>query len=365
MQCSEKRKMNEEDLQSLQKLSVSEPDGDYYRSAKRILDSIAKPVDSLGEFEDVIARIAAIREKTDVSIDRRALVIMSSDNGIVDEGVSQSGREVTLKVVKNILNGRSSAGVMAKKSLVDCFVTDVGIDTDEQPAGLICRKIRRGSRDFLKERAMTGPETKEALLTGINTVYEMSLQGYELLALGEMGIGNTTTSSAICAALLKLDAGQVTGRGAGLTDQGLERKKQVIGEAIQKYDLYNADAFTVLQSVGGYDIAALAGMCIGGAIYHIPMVLDGVITQAAALVACRMIPGVRKYLFASHKSREKSSSLILDELGLHPVIDAGMALGEGTGALMFISLLDHAFCVYHNAAEFHDLQMNQYERYHK
>ena len=362
MQCSEKLQLNNLDLQTLQNLPVIAPDKNVYKEAKKHFDNVAKPLDGLGDLEDIVARIASVKGKTDVSVSKRALVIMSADNGIVEEGVTQSEKDVTLKVIKNILKGKSSAAVMAKNINADCFTFDVGIDTDEKLEGLIDKKIRYGSRNFLKEKAMTKEEVLKAINLGIETAYELKEKGYELLVLGEMGIGNTTTSSAICASLLKLDAKEVTGRGAGLSDAGLDRKINVINEAVWKYDLYNADALTVLESVGGYDIAALAGVCIGGAIYGIPVVLDGVITQAAALVAVRIVPGVKDYLFASHKGREKASSLILNELGLHPVIDARLALGEGTGGLMFVSLLDNALCVYSDAARFEELKMEEYKR---
>ena len=362
MQCLEKLKLNNTDIEFLNNLKVCKPDENAYKQAKERIDKIAKPLDGLGAFEESLARISAIKRNTDISIKKRALVIMSSDNGIVDEGVSQSSKEVTLKVVKNILRTTSSAAVMAKEISADCFVYDVGIDSDETVAGLIDKKIRCSSRNFLLEAAMTEKEMLDAIQVGINAAYELHEKGYELIALGEMGIGNTTTSSAICAALLNLDAKSVTGRGAGLSDEGLKKKISVIDESIRKYDLHKKDVLTVLKSVGGFDIAALTGVCIGGALYGMPVVLDGVITQAAALLACRIQPNVRDYLFASHKGREIASSLILSELGLKGVIDADMALGEGTGALMYISLLDMALSVYDNAARFDDIEMDKYER---
>ncbi|MBP5565369.1 MAG: nicotinate-nucleotide--dimethylbenzimidazole phosphoribosyltransferase [Lachnospiraceae bacterium] len=363
MQCLEKQKLNEIDKNTLHSLRAKGLDKEANNLVREAFDKIAKPVDGLGVFEDTIARIGAIQGDSNVSIKKRAHLIMCSDNGIVEEGVSQSSREVTLKVAKNMLKGKSSAAVMAKEMHADMYVYDVGMDTDEKPDGLIDKKIRRSSRNFLKEEAMSEKETLDAILTGINISYEMCEKGYELLTLGEMGIGNTTTSSAICASLLHLDAKSVTGRGAGLSDEGLIKKTEVIDRAIQRYDLYKKDAFTVLQSVGGYDIATLAGVCIGGAFYGIPVVLDGVITQAAALVACKIFSEVKDYIFASHKGKEAASSIILNEMNLHPVIDANMALGEGTGALMYVSLLDMAMSVYDNAAKFDELLMDEYERY--
>lgn len=177
-----------------------------------------------------------------------------------------------------------------------------------------------------------------------------------------MGIGNTTTSSAVTAALLQCGAEEVTGRGAGLTDQGLARKQQVVRTALETYDLWHADAFTVLQTVGGLDIAGLTGMCIGGALWHVPIVLDGVISMAAALVAERLFPGVREYLIPSHLGKEPAVVKLADALQLSPVIHAGMALGEGTGAVMMFTLLDMAMSIYGQSATFSEIKVEQYRR---
>ena len=189
------------------------------------------------------------------------------------------------------------------------------------------------------------------------------MQNAKQIATGEMGIGNTTTSSAVAAALLGCESALVVGRGAGLSDRGLARKREVVDLAIEKYDLYHQDAFTILMTVGGFDIAGLVGMCIGGAICHIPIVLDGVISMVAALVAERMIPGVRDYVIASHKGREPAVERLAKELHLHPVIDADLALGEGTGAVMMLSLLDTALCIYREETTFADISIAQYERF--
>ena len=360
MECLKKQESNKSFLDSLKIKPLNKA---FYEEVKKNFDTVAKPLDGLGEFEKVIARIGAIKEKKDFSLDKRALIIMCSDNGIVEEKVTQSSSEVTLKVAKNMLRGKSSVAVMANKINIDCFVFDVGIDSDEKPEGLIDKKIRRGTRNFAKEPAMTNEEMIKAINVGIEAVRDLSQKGYEIIALGEMGIGNTTTSSAVCTALLKESAESVTGRGAGLDDEGLKRKIRVIDEAIKKYDLYEKDPFEILECVGGYDIAALTGACIGAAIYGIPVVIDGAITQIAALLAIRLIPEVTDYIFASHKGREASSEKVLKELELNAVISADMALGEGSGAVMFISLLDDALCVYQNAARFDELEMNNYERF--
>lgn len=360
MECLKKQGYDPDWLEGIK---INIPDKRYHEETKKEFDRIAKPLDGLGDFENVISRIGAIKKNRDFSLDKKALIVMCSDNGIVEEKVTQSSFEVTMKVARNILNKKSSASVMADKINVDCFVIDVGINSDEKPLGLIDKKIRKGTRNFKIEPAMTEDEMLKAVRTGIETVREMADEGYDIIALGEMGIGNTTTSSAICASLLHERAENVTGRGAGLDDEGLGRKIGLIDEAIKKYGLYDKDPLEVLRITGGYDIASLMGACIGGAIYEIPVVLDGVITQVAGLLAKRVFQETGEYLFASHVGKEKSSELILKELGLKPVIDANMALGEGTGALMFLSLLDNAMCVFKNAARFDELEMKDYERF--
>jgi len=178
-----------------------------------------------------------------------------------------------------------------------------------------------------------------------------------------MGIGNTTTCSAVTAALLDCDVSEVTGRGAGLCDEKLLRKRQIVAEAVEKYGLRGADALRVLETVGGLDIAGLAGVCIGGALFHVPVVLDGVISMAAALLAERIVPGTKAYLIPSHKGKEPAAEKLAAALGMEPVIDGRMALGEGTGAVMMLSLLETALCVYREKTTFSDIRIEQYERY--
>lgn len=210
---------------------------------------------------------------------------------------------------------------------------------------------------------MTREEVLQAIQVGMDLVAEGKEEGTLLLGMGEMGIGNTTTSSAVVASLLGEPAHQVTGRGAGLDDEKLAHKKEMIAEAIEKYELYEKDPLTVLSTVGGLDIAALVGMCIGGAVYHVPIVLDGFISMTAALAASRLVPEVKEFLVPSHSSKEPAVMRIREELELHPVIDAGMALGEGTGAVLMISLLKTANAVYENSVSFEGTGIEQYTRY--
>ncbi|MBR1865795.1 MAG: nicotinate-nucleotide--dimethylbenzimidazole phosphoribosyltransferase [Lachnospiraceae bacterium] len=345
------------------KLTVDEVNHDIYEKVLGNWDNVAKPLDGMGRFETITARIGAIQGTEQIDISKKAVLILCADNGIVEEGVSQSGQEVTLAVVKNMAEKRSSVGRMAAKLGADTIPIDIGVNSSETIAGVWDYKIRCGTRNFRKEPAMTEQETIQAIVTGIRIVSECRDRGYQILATGEMGIGNTTTSSAVTAALLDCKAAEVTGRGAGLGDERLLHKQRVIDEAIEAYQLRGADALSVLATVGGLDLAGLAGVCIGGALFHIPIVLDGVISMAAALAAERIVPGTREYLIASHKGKEPAVERLTQALGLEPVIDGRMALGEGTGAVMMLSLLDLALTVYQDRTTFSDIRIGQYERF--
>lgn len=326
-------------------------------------DSVAKPLDSMGHFETFLSEIGAIQGEINPKLSKSRILVMCADNGIVEEGISQSDKSVTAICTRNIAAGKSSVGIMAARENIDICAVDVGVDTEDSIPGVTDKKIRQGTRNFHREPAMTPEEVLQAIQIGMDLVAESKKDGYLLLGMGEMGIGNTTTSSAVAASLLHLPAEVVTGRGAGLDDAKLLHKKEIIAEAIARFDLYHADPFTVLSSVGGLDIAALVGMCFGGAVYRVPIVLDGFISMTAALAACRMLPAVKDFLIPSHSSKEPAVMCIREELGLHPVLDAGMALGEGTGAVLMISLLKTANAVYESSASFSGTGIEQYKRY--
>lgn len=349
--------------EALRKWKIDAPDEEVRRQVFENWDRVAKPLDGLGRFEKLIAQIGAIQGRPEIAIARKAVVIFCADNGIVAEGVSQSGQEVTLAVAKNMAAQSSSVGRMAACIGADTIPVDVGIHHAEAVAGVLDRKVRCGTRNFRVEPAMTEAEAVRSVLTGIEMVSACRERGYRMLATGEMGIGNTTTSSAVAAALLEVPALQVTGRGAGLTDEKFCRKCGIIEEALEKYGLRGADPVRILATVGGLDIGALAGLCIGGALYHVPIVLDGVISMTAALLAERIAPGTKAYLLASHRGKEPAAEKLAAALGLSPVIDGEMALGEGTGAVMLFSLLDMALAVYREGNTFADIQIEKYRRH--
>ncbi len=363
MECLKKLIWNRCTKDDLMKLAVDAFDEEIYRQILMNWDNVAKPIDGMGRFEALTARIGAIQGTEKIDIRKKAVIIMCADNGIVEEGISQSGQEVTLAVVKNMAKKKSSVGKMAEFIGADTIPADIGVNSKEKIPGVLDKKICFGTKNFRKEPAMTEDEAVRAITTGIEMVSDCKANGYQILATGEMGIGNTTTSSAVAAALLGCEAAEVTGRGAGLTDEKLKHKQEIIAEAIEKYGLKGADAFRILKTVGGLDIAGLTGVCIGGAVYHVPIVLDGVISMGAALLAERIVPGTKEYLIPSHKGKEPAAIRIAKELGLEPVIDGNMALGEGTGAVMMFSLLEMALNIYQDRTTFSDIQIEQYERF--
>lgn len=347
----------------LEEIKLTAPDAALYAAIQRNWDAVAKPLDSMGEFEPLLSRIGAILGDAALDIKKKAIVVMCADNGIVEEHISQSGQEVTAKVAASMGRRTSSVCRMAAAVGADVFPIDIGMSSEEVLPGVENRKVRSGTGNFLREAAMTEEETLCAIETGMQVAADLKRGGYKLIATGEMGIGNTTTSSAVAAALLSCDVEEITGRGAGLSDAGLSHKIEVIRQALRFHALEEHETLRILSMVGGLDIAGLTGVFIGGALYHVPIVIDGVISAVAALCAERLVPGAKEYVIPSHCSREPAAHRLLTELGVSPVIDAGLALGEGTGAVMMLGLLDIARTVYGERTTFADIDMEPYERF--
>lgn len=358
------------DKESLFELKIEKPDEKIFCKIKENWDKVSKPIDGLGDFEELLCKIGAIQGNDKPRTRNRASLIFCADNGIVEEGVSQSGKEITLAVAKALGNGISSACHLGRKAGVRIIPVDIGIDSDEEIRGVRQLKVAKGTRNFLKAPAMTEGEVLLAIEAGITLVKELKDAGTDIISTGEMGIGNTTTSAACLSALLYCDSGSTTGRGAGLDDAGFERKKKVIAKALSQYDFDTCPdesqrAFEILRTLGGLDIAALVGTFIGGAINHVPVVIDGVISATAACLAEAILPGNGDYMIASHRGREKGTLLALESLGLKPYIAGNMALGEGTGAMMLFPLLDMVADYYETGARFSDYEIDEYERFDK
>ena len=320
---------------------------------------VAHPLKSLGVLEDIVAQIAGVTGDVKFDFSRRVLIAMCSDNGVIAQGVTQSDESITTLVAGDLAKGISSANLMADIAKVDVISVDVGVKTPSTVPGVVDRCIARGTADFTQGPAMTKEQALRAVEIGIEMVKEAKDKGYTAIATGEMGIGNTTTSVAVCSVLLGCDPEEITGRGAGLTTAGLNRKVDAIkrGIALNKPD--PEDALDVVSKVGGFDIAAMAGLYIGGALYRAPVVIDGVISAVAALVAQRMCPACAYAMIPSHISLEPAAQKVFDALGMKPVIHAGMHLGEGTGAVCLFPLIDMALSLY-NGFDFGEIGMDAY-----
>ncbi len=329
--------------------------------AKQRWDSVAKPLESLGILEENIIKIAGIMRTPDICIDKKAVVIMCSDNGVVEEGVTQAPKEVTAVVTENFAKGATSVNCMANIAGAKTFPIDVGVYRDLSEQGVINKKIAYGTKNFTKEPAMTREEAERAIEIGINTVKELAKEGYNLIATGEMGIGNTTTSSAVTAVLLGVEVEAVTGRGAGLSSEGLVKKIDAIKRGIALHCPNPSDGIDVVSKIGGFDLAALAGVFIGGAIYKVPVLVDGIISSSAALLAEAINPLSAEYMIASHISKEPSGEAIINKLKLKPFLNAQMCLGEGTGAVAIMPILDMALSVYKNMSTFSEIEIEEYK----
>lgn len=321
-------------------------------------NSIAKPIGSLGELERDIERIAGITGTERVNISHRAILVMCADNGVVAQGVTQVGQEVTALVASNMVLNRSSVCQMAKVAHADVIPVDVGVA--RRVEGIIDRCVMRGTNDMTREPAMSRAQAEAGIRVGIDMVHELKSKGYGILVTAEMGIGNTTSSSALVSVLLGVDPEVVTGRGAGLSDAGLARKTAAIRRAIALNHPDAADALDTLAKVGGLDIAGLVGTFIGAAVERLPVVVDGFVSLVAALVAVRLCPRCRHAMLASHISAEPATRLVIEALGMQPVIEAQMRLGEGTGAVCLLPMLDMALMLY-NGTTFATTGMDSYE----
>lgn len=397
--------------EKIRKIKALVPDQRAMRQARDRWDKVAMPLDGLGTLQEDLIRMAGILGNADHLLEAPRLLVMCADNGIVAEGVSQTGQEVTALVADSIACGESPSAIFAARCDCQLRVVDVGMACDAREPSVICAKVARGSRNFaqswssgrteeerglfaqniaeISRGAMTEKEispsgfcsdgsieihrgaiTEEEALAAISVGIEESARAKEdgvgLLLTGEMGIGNTTTSAACLSALLDLPAEAVAGRGAGLSDRRLAKKREVIDRAREIFysscRRENPDPLAILCQVGGFDIAALVGLILGANQTRTPVLLDGLISTVAALIADRLCPGAREVCLASHLGREPGMSHAMRVLKLNPIIHADLALGEGTGALLALQLLQTAASVYTSTKTFEKLGMDAYQR---
>ena len=331
------------------------------KAAKARWDAVAKPLDSLGLMEDAITRIAGIQGTPDVLLTPRCGLIFCGDHGIVKQGVSQTDQSVTALVARAIARGTSNVNIMAAVSDTPVYAVDVGMVTDVDEPGIIRKKTLYGTNDMSLGPAMTRANTELAIQAGMDTVREMVGNGIKLIAVGEMGIGNTSATAAVSCALMGMTVDEAVDRGAGLSDEGLIRKRRAVSAALSVNRPDANDPIDVLGKVGGLELCAMTGAYLGGMSCSIPVIIDGVIAEVAALAAYRLCPACREYMFASHIGKELPAARMLEELELKPIICAELALGEGTGAVAVLPLLDMAQKVYAGVHTFDGLGMAAYK----
>lgn len=333
---------------------IKDLDGEAMRKAQKRMDCLTKPQGSLGVMEEMAVRLAGIFEDERPRPGKKVVIVMAADHGVAEEGVSLYPSEVTAQMVLNFLSGGAAINVLARHAGAEVRVVDIGVRNDVVGEGLIRRKVKPGTSNLAHGAAMTREEAVAALRVGIEVAEAEINRGARFLAAGDMGIGNTTAASAITACISGLDPSEVTGRGTGLDDRGLERKIKVIRRALQVNRPNPADPLDVLSKVGGLEIAGIAGLMLAAAAARRPVLVDGFISGAAALVASGLQPKSTQYMIASHLSVERGHRIILDKLGLRPVIHADMRLGEGTGAALAFNILDAALKILNEMATFEE-----------
>jgi len=320
--------------------------------AYRRLDQLTKPKGSLGRLEELAARTCAIKGSLAARVDRKVILTFAGDHGVVAEGISAFPQEVTPQMVMNFLAGGAGVNVLARHVGADVRVIDVGVAVPLAAEGLISRKVCPGTANFTRGPAMTEEQALAAVAVGMEVARDAIADGAEILGTGEMGIGNTTPSSALFAALLPAGVVEVTGRGTGIDDATLENKIRVIEKGLQVNQDLLSSPFTALAAVGGLEIAAICGAILMAAHSRLPIVVDGFISSAGALVAMRLKPEVREYCFFSHMSAEQGHRIFFEREGIAPLLHLGMRLGEGTGAALSMDLVDAGLKIMNEMATF-------------
>ena len=326
------------------------------------IDSLTKPIGSLGELENIIAKMAGITGKVHNKINKKSVVIMCSDNGVVEEGVSNCHKSVTATVTNNFTREITGVYALSKFAGSDLTIVDVGVDADFTNSKIINKKIAYGTKNMAKEPAMTKEETIKAIEVGIETIDDLVDKGYDLFGTGEMGVGNTATSSAILSVFSGLDVDISVGKGSGITEEQFSIKKIVVKKAIEVNNPDKEDVIDVLSKVGGFDIAGLCGCFLGAARNRVPIVIDGFISSIAALCAYKLNPLVKDYIFASHLSAEPGAAFAMKEIGLKPMLNLNMRLGEGSGCPLAFNIIEAALFTMDNMGTFEDATLDS-EKY--
>ena len=350
--------MSENDV-ALVRSPIGFPNEDVRVQAQARLDSLTKPVGSLGRLEDVAVRYLGMIGNVSPPPLTPVVFTLAADHGVAAEGVSAYPQSVTAQMVKNFIHGGAGVNVLARHAGASLRLVDVGVAEDLGPYdGLLSHKIAYGTRNFLREPAMSTEQALQSIQIGMDLAKATCADGKNLIAVGEMGIGNTTASAAVVSVLTGQRVEEVTGRGTGVDDPNLKRKIVLIERALHLHHPSPADAIDVLAKVGGFEIGGMAGLMLGAASCHVPVVLDGFITGASALIAVALEPRCREYLIASHLSQESGHRVVLDHLGLEPLLDLRMRLGEGTGACLAVTLIHAALKIYREMATFQEARVD-------
>jgi nicotinate-nucleotide--dimethylbenzimidazole phosphoribosyltransferase len=340
--------------------NITEPDRKLMEDAQLRLDNLTKPLGSLGRLEELAKQIVGITGKQSPELKNKVIFTLASDHGVTEEGVSLYPKEVTAQMVYNFLGGGAGINVLARHVGAKIIVVDIGVAKDLKPhPELIIKKVNYGTKNMAKGQAMTREEAVKAIETGIEIFNQELKNGIDILGTGEMGIGNTTAASAITACFTNKPVEEITGRGAGLDDKGLKNKIDIIKRSLSFNRPDPSDPIDVLSKVGGFEIGGLAGIILAAASKKIPVVIDGFISGAAALVAFKIEPKVKGYMIAAHRSQEGGHKIILEYIGLRPLLDLDLRLGEGTGGALGIGLADAAIKILTQMATFKSANVSE------
>jgi nicotinate-nucleotide--dimethylbenzimidazole phosphoribosyltransferase len=334
---------------------IQRPDPQLRPPLQRRLDNLTKPPGSLGRLEEFACEFGVMRGSTDLVLNKQAIFTFAADHGVSRDGVSAYPREVTAQMVFNFLRGGAAINVLCRHYGIENIVVDVGVDYDFQDlSALVSKKVRRGTENLAERPAMTEADAIRAIQAGMDCA-----QGYDLIGTGDMGIGNTTPSSAILAVIAGLPVEDVVGRGTGVDEERMRHKTNLIKDAIRRHQPDPHDALDVLTKIGGLEIGAIAGLIIGAAARRIPVVVDGFISGAGAMIATKLAPESRAYIFFSHLSRERGHRRMMEFLDARPILDLDMCLGEGTGAAVAMDIITASVRIYQEMATFESASVSQ------
>ena len=338
---------------------IDSVDFKFAEKARARWDNLTKPKGSLGKLEDVVCQVCAIQKTDRPIIERKRLIVFAGDHGIVQENVSAYPQEVTIQMVTGFLSGHAAICVLAQRCGIELKIVDSGIANTIQHPTLHSLHIADGTRNFLEQPAMDSEQMEHAMQTGIDLASIAKNEGIQMIAGGEMGIGNTTSASAIYASLFSLQAKEVTGRGAGLDLVGWQHKVHVVQMALKKWRVPQNQPLEILRHFGGFEIACLTGFYLGAAVEQLPAVVDGFICTAAASIAIQLQPAVRQYLIFAHHSAENGFDRVLQKLDVQPLLHLGMRLGEGTGAAIAMQLMDDGVALYNQMPTFDEARVSR------